>query len=50
MIYSCVMAPDRKRSLKNGYCMRWPELFRLTKEKISRRGELKRDIAKTIIS
>jgi hypothetical protein len=29
--------------------MRWPELFRLTKEQISKLGKLKKDIAKTII-
>ena len=50
MIYCCVMAPDRERSLKKGYYVEWPGLFRGTKEQISRLGKLKKDIAKTIIT
>jgi len=30
--------------------MRWPGLFRATKEQIRRLGKLKKDIAKTIIT
>ncbi len=50
MIYSFIIASARERSLKKGYCIRWPGLFHATKEQISRLGKLKKDIAKTIIT
>lgn len=50
MIYCCVMAPDGERSLKKGYCMIWPGLFRATKKQISKLAKLKNNIAKTIIT
>mgnify|MGYP003311527270 FL=1 len=50
MIHSYIMASARERSLKKGYCMRWPGLFRATKEQINRLGKLEKDITKTIIT